>query len=241
MPSTIQLQNTLNWASPIIFNKPLASGTGLEPAVTNANIIKQTMMSPPFCWRWNRATSTFTCNIAQSNPQDYAQAIADFGFMETAAVFSTDTPVTDIKQLEIRNHSERTAEKARPTFISSELDDGAGNITFRLAVSPDKNYPVTVTYQKKPIAFLSLAQTWGPIPDELGYIFNNGFLALAMLHVRDERYQAANQKFISGLLGAAQGLTELQQNLFLANWLAITGQLQTAQLKTQQSNAARST
>src|SRR5919108_3967054 len=182
MASTYSLQNTVNWASPIIFNKPLSAGAGLEPALTNANLIFQTILGPPFIWRWNRATVNFTCNTGQANPQDYPTSASAFNFIESAAVFSTDSPATDIKELEIKRHLERTAEKARPNYISPEFDDNAGNITFRVTQSPDKNYPVTVTYQKKPTPFLSLAQTWAPIPDEMQYIYNNGFLALSLAH-----------------------------------------------------------
>lgn len=239
MASTYSLQNTVNWASPIIFNKPLSAGVGLEPALTNGNLVLQAILGPPFIWRWNRATVNFVCNAAQSVPQDYPTAVSAFHFIESAAVFSTDSPATDIKELEIRRHLERTAAKARPTYIAPEFDDNAGNITFRLADAPDQNYPVTVTYQKKPTLFLSLAQTWAPIPDEFQYIYNNGFLALSLAHIRDERFGVFNQKFLGALLGAAEGLTEMEKNLFLANWLLISGQLQAQQLKVNQGTEAR--
>lgn len=239
MASNLTLQSTVNWALSILFNKPLAAAPGMEPSITNGNLVMQTVLGPPFCWRWNRASVNFVCNSALGNPQDYATSVPLFGFIETAAVFSLDTPATDIKQLEVKRHIERTAETARPNFIAPEFDDGAGNITFRLTQAPDKNYPVTVTYQKKAPVFTSLAQTWSPLPDEFSYIFNNGFLALSMMYVKDERFGAVNQKFLGALLGAAEGLSEMEQNLFLTNWLMISGQLQTTQLKTQQGNSAR--
>jgi hypothetical protein len=210
----------------------------MEPALSNANIILQTILAPPFIWRWNRFSLNFACDTTQSIPQDYLINVADFGFIESAAVFSLETPALDIKELQVKRHLERTAETGRPTYISPETDDGT-NILFRLQCSPDKDYPVTVTYQKKPILFTSLGSVWAPVPDEMAYVFNNGFLALSMLHVRDERFGSVNQKFLGALLSTAQGLTEMERNLFLGNWLMITGQLQAGQYNIKQGNAAR--
>jgi hypothetical protein len=84
-----------------------------------------------------------------------------------------------------------------------------------------------------------MASFWYPIPDELGYVFNHGFLSLALLINGDSRFQVFNQRFMAHLLGRQGGLDATERNIFLNNWLGVTSQLQTSQLNTQQRIAAR--
>jgi hypothetical protein len=60
--NTQTLQNTISWAQYFVGNRPLAVSTspnGMEPALTSANTIIQTILQPPFRWRWNRSSVTF--------------------------------------------------------------------------------------------------------------------------------------------------------------------------------------
>ena len=59
---------TIEWAKKFIFLRPLAIGDFLEPAVSSANTILQTILGPPFSWRWNRVATGFICVPGQ---QDY--------------------------------------------------------------------------------------------------------------------------------------------------------------------------
>jgi len=83
MAATIQLQDTINWCKPYINWANLAIGANLEPALSSANLVLQTIVGPPFVWPWNRATATF--NTIQGI-QDYTMNIANFGFMEAASL-----------------------------------------------------------------------------------------------------------------------------------------------------------
>jgi hypothetical protein len=118
----------------------------------------------------------------------------------------------------------KDSRQGRPGNIAAQSDDGQGNVTFRLMPAPSAAFPVSVTIQQKPTLFTSVSQTWAPIPDEFSHIFNWGFLSLMWLFSDDPRFGVANQKFVSQLLGASEGLTETQRNIFLQNWQAITGQ-----------------
>jgi hypothetical protein len=233
MPATQNLQATLNWCLPHLGYMPLTVG-GMEPALSNANMVKQTILGPPFCWRWNRGTTTLNVSNAA---QDYIAALADFGFLEKVWI-DTDGQ-TDIKEFENVNVLSATREKSRPKQIAAQEDDGAGSITFRLMPIPSVDGVVTVLYQKKAILMTSLASFWDPIPDELSYIYNWGFLALSSILSNDPRFPIFNQKFLSHLLGNQQGLSEMQRNIFLGNWLEITKAAMVAQLKTQQGVAAQ--
>jgi len=66
--SNIKLLNTIEWSKRFNFRKPVANGNYLEPALSNANIILQTILSAPFVWRWNRIVTGFVTIPGQ---QDY--------------------------------------------------------------------------------------------------------------------------------------------------------------------------
>lgn len=66
--STITLQRTCAWARQFTFQRPSAIGNFLEPAITSANIVMQTMLGAPFYWRWNRVVTGFITAVGQ---QDY--------------------------------------------------------------------------------------------------------------------------------------------------------------------------
>ena len=82
--------------------------------------------------------------------------------------------------------------------------------------------------------------SWYPIPDSFMDIFNNLFLAEAMAAVDDTREQTYRSRGIAALLAKSEGLTEMQRNAFLSQWIARgTSQAMAAQLRTQQGSMAR--
>lgn len=302
--STIKLLNTCEWAKKLNFNRRFALGNFLEPALTSANTVLQTIVGPPFCWRWNRVVTGF---ITTTGQQDYtllnwtagasvqlgwltvddagnSQQVTTagttgtivptwnhtkggttlesthggtavwtnlgsigvsvspsyaFGWIETVAAF--DTLAATPKWFEINSKIVLSSDSAqsRPRYIAAQGDDGNGNITFRMMPVPNAAYPVVLTLQQKPPLFTTLYQTWAPVPDEYSRIYNWGFLSLMYLFADDPRFQMANGKFISQLLGANEGLTETQRNIFLQNWNAITGQPISNQDDVQQGTQAR--
>jgi hypothetical protein len=67
-------------------------------------------------------------------------------------------------------------------------------------------------------------------------IYTWGFLALIWAFADDARFQIANQKFTSGLLARAEGITDEERNIFLNNWNDLTGH---QNAERQQGMAAR--
>jgi len=65
-------QNTLlgsmEFSKKLNFGRRSAIGNFLEPALTSANTVMQTILGPPFAWRWNRVVTGFVCTPGQ---QDY--------------------------------------------------------------------------------------------------------------------------------------------------------------------------
>lgn len=237
MPATQNIQATINWANPFINYQPLTIG-GIEPALSIANIVLQTILGPPFTWRWNRASTSFVAT--QTGPtwnQDYVKALADFGFIEKAWAVTADGKT--LVEFTVKSPLSASLEGGRPQYISAQTDDNAGNITFRLMPVPNAAYTINVLYQKKARLLQGLSQSWSPIPDEYGYIYNWGYLALASVLAGDPRFPIFNDKFIAHLLGAQDGLDATQRNIFLGNWLEITKAAQRATLETQQGTAAR--
>jgi hypothetical protein len=230
------LQQSLLWAMSYIRYRPLTIG-GQEPALSCANLILQTILGPPFRWRWNRGTFTFTCVVTTPPTQDYPVVVSDFGFLEKAWVKLNDN--SDLKELEVSSELSASVEKGRPKDIAAQSDDSAGTITFRLIVPPDVAYIAGGFYQKKAPVMSSVCSPWAPLPDECQYIYDWGLLALLAFYANDARAPMFNQKFMAHLLGAQEGLDELQRNIFLGNWLEITKQTERANMKTQQGIGAR--
>jgi len=150
----------------------------------------------------------------------------NFGWMETVSVGTTNPNGGAFvwKEIETSLCLGVDSVRSRPHHISAQLYDAQGNITFRLLPAPDNPYPISISMQQKAPLFTSLQNTWSPIPDEYGHIYNWGMLALLYMYADDPRFQVANQKFVGNLLSAVQGLSQTQINIWLNNWQAVTGQ-----------------
>jgi hypothetical protein len=232
MASTINLMQTILWTGPYVHYQPLAIG-GPEPAISNANLIKSAMLGPPFTWPWNRNEPP-AIELIQGT-QDYTAALSDFGFIEKAWV----NDGTETKEIEVKRTLSKDTSQGRPEYVSVQLDDNAGNITFRFMPCPDQDYTFTPSYQQKATPFTSLANRWNPIPDELAYIFQPGFLAMSMLVPGDSRFPIFNDRFVSHLLGAQDGLDEMQKSIFIGNWTDVMRQVAGSQMKNQQGIGGR--
>lgn len=206
----------------------------MEPALSSANLVLETMLGPPFAWPFNRKVLVF-----DTTTQDTVQTgLNDFGFLEGGTVKAANGKAWEIS---VKNLLVADTQQARPSYCSPFIDDGLGNITFRLTPAPDQSYTVNLPYQKKAPQMLSMASTWAPIPDERSYIYEWGFLAMMSLISNDARFNEYNAKFVTSLLGAQGGLTEMERNIFLANWIRVMNQLQGAQLGTAERYKARET
>jgi len=152
------IQGTINWCRAFILNRPTLNiaGTFQEPVLTLANLIMSTILAPPFAWQWNRAFTSFSATVGQS---DYTTEIDNFGWLEKATV-SLSSMVPSVVEIEIVTsvaaNAIDTTEQERPFKICPIEDDNNGNITFRLFPTPDQAYTVTLTYQKAPIPVTSL-------------------------------------------------------------------------------------
>ena len=233
--STITLLQSLEWCKKFVFNRQLSIGDFKEPFMTSANIVYQTILSPPFVWRWNRQIITFS---TAAGTQDYTQP-CNFGYIENASVQDTSASANGWIELSPKIDLALNTSQSRPEFISGQLDDGNGNITFRFMPTPDKIYPASITLQQKPALFTSLNQTWAPIPDEFSFIYQVGLLSYIYEFADDPRSASKRQQFVSHLLGASEGLTATQVNIFLSNYQNLSLAQPEKGVQMSQGNQAR--
>lgn len=234
MATTLTIHNAIKFTQPILKNQPLAV-SNLEPGLTVANIVLQRMLGPPLRWRFNRNTFTF---VTVAGTTDYVVVINDLGFLENDSIWIVD-PSSNITGLGGKISLAKTSAQGRPTLIAPQSDDNQGNITFRLSNAPDAVYTITGPYQKKATLITSDASPWGVVPDEFSYIFNLGFLTFSSLLVNDSRFPIFEKWFIGALLGAQDGLSIQEKNIFLGSWMADLGTVARAQGSVNQGVAGR--
>lgn len=210
--STIQLSRSINLAQQFVRNAPLSFATGNnDPAFSNADWVRQFLLGPPFAWRWNRATVDVQCAVGSS---DYTVSLPTFGWIEKAIIIDA-TNGNQSHELEVEMNISQETVPNQPTQISPQMDDGNGNITFRISPAADKNYTLRITYQIAAPIFTLATQTWAPLPDYLSYLYNQGFLAKNLEYINDSRFGNVMQLFLQQAVAANNGLTETQINIFL--------------------------
>jgi hypothetical protein len=240
MSSTLTLTALCNFALPILKMQPLTV-TNMEPALTAANIVLETILAPPFRWRQNRGGFTFTCIPKSGNTPavaDYPLTLADFGWLEDQ--WLTDPATGEVWPLTGKlSLAMPTRLAVRPQELAAQGDDNNGTITFRVKTLPDKAYEVAGNYQKKAVPLITMASQFGPIPDEMAHVIDWGFLTIMALLVNNAEFPRFEQYFISRLLSLQDGLDEVSRNIFLGNFAEMMATLQRSQGKAQQAIASR--
>jgi hypothetical protein len=187
-----------------------------DPALSNADWVRQFILSPPFAWRWNRVeVPTIRTQIGVS---DYQVSLPSFGWIEKAVLFYPENG-NIAQELEVENNLAPETVPNLPLKIAAQLDDDAGNITFRLSPAPDVAYNLSVITQKAAPTFVSLSDFWSPLPDFMSNVYNEGFLYRTFEYMNDPRTQEAYQIFMQSLIAINMGLTDDQKSIFLGDRL----------------------
>lgn len=242
MSSTIQ--NSIDFAQTYCQYSPLSVGAGNQPAVGIANEIQYLVTAAPFCWGWNRKEDNSTST--QSGIQDYTIALTDFGFLEKVSLTDPSGavwPINDIYNTNVLGIADATVPKqGRPNAISIASVTYGTSVKFRFMGCPDQVYLITLTYQKlvSPLTTLSGSTGTWSIPDQYQDIYNFLFLAEALAVVDDNREVLYRRQGIASLLAKAEGLNEMQRNVFLDMYWMRQGRPDLAgPLKAQQSIQGR--
>lgn len=231
MAVTLSIENALVYVSTLIDNQRL-SVNGLEPGLTAANIVLQRMLGAPFIWRFNRAN--FEIPITNAGGTDYVINVNDLGRIETQWLTDGTGGIYELKGSQ--SIAKVSTERA-PTEFAPVYDDNAGNITFRFNAVPDEDYTAFVDYQRKAQLLLSYGQTFAPVPDEFGYLFNKGLLAECALLTNDSRFPIWEKDFIAGLLATQDGLDAQAREIFY-NQMLNTGRTASRSQGLSQSGTA---
>ena len=233
------LQDTFNWAQTFIEYSPLTAGTGNEPAISTANMIISTMTSAPLTWGWNR--EEWDNLVLIPNEPDYVVNITDFSFLEKVTLIKPDGSysfeVKDVYNTNALGYS--VSKPAEPKSVSVHQVDFGTNVTLRFMAIPDLAYTSVLTYQSLIPDMVNLSDPW-PIPSQYKDIFNNLFAAEAYQAVDDDQEaQRYRMRGIAALLSKAEGLTEMQRNAFLSQFLIRGAQAQSMSMRTTQAQQAR--
>ncbi len=244
MGSTVKIQDTItNFVSPSIVQRPFTGvgGATNEPGLTSANYTMQTIMQPPFNLEWNRKVLAAAITTV-AGTSDYAVSIPTFGWLEKATLINPTAPAGTPPnyELEIFKILSKDGQENRPQKIALLLDDGAGNITFRLFPVPDQVYTIDLDIQNAPILATTLGSTtWAPIPDKLAFLYEQGMLARAQMMYNQQLGLSNLEIFFRQLVSAAAGLTEMEKAIFLADALRPIRMRQDELQAAQQGKQAR--
>ena len=238
MSTTRNIMASALFSMPFLNYQPVNVSNG-EPAITAANLTKQTILGPPFKWPWNRGAFHVTLDANETAwGQDYLFELPDFHFIEKLWLTNPgDNEAKEITNL-VQSLAGETISK-RPSSAAMNWMDNSGNVQLRLNTLPDVAYLIDGTYQRAPVLMTSLANSWYPIPDHLSYIYDWGFLGFVSLLTKDARAPIFLTKFASHLLANQDGLSATQRNIFLGNWLDVMSAPQREQLGVQQGAQAR--
>jgi len=238
MSVTRNIQSSALFSLPYLNYQPVDVSND-EPALSAANITKQTILGPPFRWAFNRASIHLALDTSVTSwGQDYLiPSVTDYGFLEQ--IWLTDPETGDKKEIEVRKSLAEDSTIKRPGSAAVQQDDNENGITIRLNSKPDAPYVIDAFYQRAAVTMTSLASTWGPLPDHKSYIYDWGFLGFVSLLTKDARAPIFLSKFTSHLLGEQDGLTALQRNIFLGNWLDLLTQQGRETMAAQQGAQAR--
>ena len=92
--SSKTIQDTINWAKRMSFNRNPVIGNSLEPALTSAQMVMQTILAPPMDWWWNNLEIGFTCNPTAAVATSSAVSVTSGVVTVTAAnTFAVSSPV----------------------------------------------------------------------------------------------------------------------------------------------------
>jgi len=223
MGITLSIQASMTYVQSLIDNQRL-NVNNMEPGVTMANSVLGTMLGAPFCWRQNRTNFSFP--ITTAGGTDYVQSVPGMGFIETQWLSDSSG---DILELNGSTALAKVSFQRTPTLIAPQYDDNQGNITFRVNSVPDGDYTAFLDIQNAAPLITSPAQTFTPLSDYFGYLFNKGMLSEGALLVNDSRFSIWRSEWIAQCLATQDGLDAQAKDMFYNQFMNTTRTVQRSQ------------
>lgn len=219
----LSIQNSMTYVQSLIDNQRL-NVNNMEPAVTMANTVLGTMIGAPFVWRQNRRNVSFP--IGTAGGTDYTQSVPGMGFIETQWLVDSSG---DILELNGATALAKVSFQRTPTLIAPQYDDNNGNITFRVNSVPDATYTAFLDVQNQARLITSPADTFEPLSDYFGYLFNKGMLSEGALLVNDSRFSIWRSEWIAQCLATQDGLDAQAKDMFYNQFMNTTRTVQRSQ------------
>lgn len=231
------LTQSINFVAPYIGYVPQSAGVANEPAISIANAIQASLMSPPMMWPWNRNENSAVPTVV--GQQDYVIPVTDFSYIEKCTLVDPSGRGWDVPEVYNFKALGMSGIKQRPGAIGIKSITYGTNVTIRFVGVPDQVYTIDLIYQKIYTPFAALGGSWA-LPDTYIDIYNTLFLAEMFEFAEDaQKAQMYRVRGIGSLLGRAEGLTQMQKNEFLLRYLANDWQTLAGQLRTQQGASGR--
>lgn len=205
MAVTISITNVMSYIMPILKNQRLLI-SNQQPLLTQANQVLQGLLQPPLRYRFNRKNIAIDLTVLGGT--DYDVSIPDLGWIETQWIADETGAASVYYSCDGGVSIPKTSTAKRPQAIAPVYDDNAGNIVFRVDSTPDQAYVAYVDYQAKAQPITSVAGTFGPFPDEFGFLFTKWMLSECSLIVNDPRFQIFRREAVYATLATQDGLNE---------------------------------
>ena len=128
--------------------------------------------------------------------------INDFGWLASATIIGIGNggAILPTRHVEAVRDIQPYGYANIPQKVCVLQDLGTGVLKIRFyPVVGSTVWGANLVYQKKAPLITSLAGTWTPIPDELSYMVNQGFLAKAYRYVDSKRSEIEETKFMNTL------------------------------------------
>jgi hypothetical protein len=220
MATTKTLQETVDWARTFTKLVPIVGigGFSNEPALTICNSVIQEILSPPHKWKFNRAELTSFITI--DGTQDYPETVTDMSWLESCVIedeanTSTSPQLKPTREIEAVQDLPKESIRDNPEKVCI-LKEATTTTTLRFwKVPATVVWRAYVIYQKKPVIKTALTANWSPIPDDLAWVYQQGFLAMAYKMADDTRAETEYRKFLRDIGRAtAKDEAELQHEGF---------------------------
>jgi hypothetical protein len=194
-------------AGDVVYLNNLLLANGTTPSVYNA-VFTQTSTSST----WTGGQTILTTPTAKSftfagvtSETSGAAGITDFGWLAggTLIGLSSNGPILPTRHVEAVRDLQPYGYSATPEKVCVIQDLGTGVLKLRFyAVPGNILWGANLVYQKKAPLLTALTATWIPFPDELSYVYRQGFLAQAYRYVNSVRSEVEYQKFGSAIAKA---------------------------------------
>lgn len=127
-----------------------------------------------------------------------AAGINDFSWLASGTIvnLNTNTAILPTRHVEAVRDIQPFGYSGTPEKVCVVRDLGTGVLKIRFSPVPGTtSWGVNLVYQKKAPLAADLDGTWAPFPDELGYVYRQGFLARAYNYVNSPKAEVEEQKF----------------------------------------------